>query len=78
MLRERLREAGRDVAEFGIDVRVDISSRTPDEWRREVEELRELEVTHITIDTQPHDMVLRDFDYHATRLHEGLDAIAAT
>jgi hypothetical protein len=34
-------------------------------------------VSHVTIDTQAHDLVVRDLDFHTSRLDAGLEALAA-
>ena len=45
------REAGRDPEEFGIEPRVSISGRNPDEWAKETAAWHELGVTHISVNT---------------------------
>jgi probable F420-dependent oxidoreductase len=42
-------EAGRDPASIGVEQRIDISSGTPDDWRREAEEWRALGATHLSV-----------------------------
>lgn len=43
--------AGRDPARIGIEARVSIGGKTPDEWAREVEGWRALGATHVTVNT---------------------------
>jgi probable F420-dependent oxidoreductase len=42
-------EAGRDPAAIGVEQRLDISSGTPDDWRREAEEWEGLGATHLSV-----------------------------
>jgi alkanesulfonate monooxygenase SsuD/methylene tetrahydromethanopterin reductase-like flavin-dependent oxidoreductase (luciferase family) len=42
-------EAGRNPATIGVEWRIDISSGTPDEWRREADEWKELGATHLSV-----------------------------
>ncbi|MDQ2885015.1 MAG: LLM class F420-dependent oxidoreductase [Chloroflexota bacterium] len=49
-LRGYLGEAGRDPAAFGIEARVNYSDG-PEEWKRQVDEWRELGATHISVNT---------------------------
>lgn len=46
-----IREAGRDPAQFGIDWRLSINRTPPDQWAREVEQLAQMGVTHVGINT---------------------------
>jgi probable F420-dependent oxidoreductase len=50
-VRSWLREAGRDPASFGIETRINAQAGTPDEWRKELEQWRELGVSHVTVGT---------------------------
>lgn len=50
-IRGYVREAGRDPAAFGIDVRVSLRSTPPDDWAREVERWRGIGVTHLCLNT---------------------------
>ncbi len=50
-LREYTRAAGRDPASVGIEPRVSIAGKSPDEWRREVEAWREIGATHLAVNT---------------------------
>jgi probable F420-dependent oxidoreductase len=45
------REAGRDPAGIGIEARLSIGEKTPDEWRAEVEDWRRLGATHLSVNT---------------------------
>jgi probable F420-dependent oxidoreductase len=42
-------EAGRNPAAIGVEQRIDISSGTPDDWRREAEEWEGLGATHLSV-----------------------------
>jgi probable F420-dependent oxidoreductase len=46
-----LREYGRDPSTFGIEARLTVSSGTPDDWRKTVEEWRKLGATHLGVAT---------------------------
>ena len=43
--------AGRDPATIGIEARVSIGGKNPDDWAREVEGWRELGATHLSVNT---------------------------
>lgn len=51
VLRAAAREAGRDPEQIGIEARVSIADKTPDEWQREVEGWRALGATHLGVNT---------------------------
>jgi probable F420-dependent oxidoreductase len=46
-----LEEFGRDPARFGIEVRLDVATGTPDDWRREADEWRARGATHLSVKT---------------------------
>jgi alkanesulfonate monooxygenase SsuD/methylene tetrahydromethanopterin reductase-like flavin-dependent oxidoreductase (luciferase family) len=50
-LRRYLEEEGRDPASVGIEARVSIANKTPDEWRAEIEGWKELGATHLGVNT---------------------------
>jgi alkanesulfonate monooxygenase SsuD/methylene tetrahydromethanopterin reductase-like flavin-dependent oxidoreductase (luciferase family) len=50
-LRRAVQTAGRDPATVGIEARVSLSTGTPDDWRRAVEEWRRLGATHLSVAT---------------------------
>ncbi len=50
-LRSYIEDAGRKPEDFGIDIRVNISRQTPDEWAGYIESWRELGATHVAINT---------------------------
>jgi probable F420-dependent oxidoreductase len=50
-LREFAVEAGRDPASIGIEGRISIAGKTPDQWAAEVAAWRELGATHISVNT---------------------------
>ncbi|HEX6506920.1 MAG TPA: LLM class F420-dependent oxidoreductase [Chloroflexota bacterium] len=50
-LRSYAREAGRDPNDIGIEARVNIRGKEPNEWRREVEAWQELGATHLAVNT---------------------------
>jgi probable F420-dependent oxidoreductase len=51
VLRDAAREAGRDPATIGIEARVSIGGKNPDDWAREVEGWRALGATHLAVNT---------------------------
>jgi probable F420-dependent oxidoreductase len=67
-MREWVRAAGRDPAEFGIDPRISVAEGGPDEWRASAEEWRALEATHLTLATMGGG--LEGPDGHIARLRE--------
>jgi probable F420-dependent oxidoreductase len=73
-IREWVREAGRDPAQFGVEKRIAVGTRTPDEWRAEADEWRELGATHAALVTM--DGGLAGVDAHLERLREARDALA--
>jgi probable F420-dependent oxidoreductase len=50
-LRTYIREAGRDPSAVGIEARLTIAGKSPEEWRREVELWREAGATHLGVNT---------------------------
>lgn len=50
-LHEYTRAAGRDPATIGIEARVSIGGKSPEQWRREVEGWREIGATHLAVNT---------------------------
>lgn len=50
-LGEYTREAGRDPNLIGIEARVSIGSKPPEEWKREVDGWREIGATHLAVNT---------------------------
>lgn len=50
-LRAYTQAAGRDPVSIGIEARVSIGKKSPDDWRREVEGWREIGATHLTVNT---------------------------
>jgi len=50
-LRSYIEDAGRKPEDFGIDIRVNISRQTPDEWAGYIDAWRELGATHVAINT---------------------------
>jgi hypothetical protein len=50
-LRQYVRDEGRSTDEFGIESRISLMDKPPEEWGRELETWRELEATHITVNT---------------------------
>jgi probable F420-dependent oxidoreductase len=45
------RQAGRDASTIGIEGRITIAGRTPDDWAREAEQWRALGATHLSVNT---------------------------
>jgi probable F420-dependent oxidoreductase len=50
-LRDATRDAGRDPDAIGIEARVSIGGKNPDDWAREVEGWRKLGATHLSVNT---------------------------
>ncbi len=50
-LRDAARDAGRDPAAIGIEARVSIGGKNPDDWAREVEGWRAIGATHLAVNT---------------------------
>ena len=50
-LRERVAEAGRDPAAFGVEVRLGVQRVEPDLWLERAEEIREAGATHLSLDS---------------------------
>jgi alkanesulfonate monooxygenase SsuD/methylene tetrahydromethanopterin reductase-like flavin-dependent oxidoreductase (luciferase family) len=50
-LRRYAEEAGRDFSSIGIEARISISDKTPDQWRREMEGWQKLGAGYISINT---------------------------
>ena len=72
-IRDWLREAGRDPGSFGIEGRLQAGTGTLDDWRRTVDEWRELGATHLSVTTAG--AGLRGADAHVQRLREVQDAL---
>jgi probable F420-dependent oxidoreductase len=72
-LRAWVAEAGRDPAAFGVEKRIQVGTRTPDEWQAEAEEWRDLGATHLTLVTM--DGGLAGAGGHLERLREARDAL---
>jgi probable F420-dependent oxidoreductase len=67
--------AGRDVAAYGVNARVNVASGDPGDWRAEVETWRALDVSHITLTTMGAGYA--GPDEHIGRLQAAIAAIAA-
>jgi probable F420-dependent oxidoreductase len=50
-VRGYVREAGRDPKEFGIEARISLENKTPDVWRRELDGWRDLDASHLSVNT---------------------------
>jgi probable F420-dependent oxidoreductase len=72
-IRGWLKDAGRDPATFGIEARLNANAGTPDEWRKVVEEWRDLGATHLSINTMG--AGLHGPDAHVERLRQALPAV---
>jgi probable F420-dependent oxidoreductase len=66
-------EAGRDPDTIGIEARIDVSSGTPDDWRRSADEWRDLGATHISITTMRGS--LAGPEGHIGRIREAAEAL---
>jgi len=75
LLRGWLVEEGRDPDAFGLEPRLSVLDKKPDEWRAEAEEWRTLGATHLSIDTMR--AGLPGVDAHIARLAEAKAAVAA-
>ena len=71
-----LHEAGRDLAQFGIDPWISIQGMHRDEWRERVQAWRQLGATHIAVDTMRAGFVSPQAHIDAIRsFREVLDAV---
>jgi probable F420-dependent oxidoreductase len=50
-VRQYVRDAGRDPKHFGIEARISLEAKTPDIWRHELESWRQLEASHVSVNT---------------------------
>jgi probable F420-dependent oxidoreductase len=50
-IRKYVEEAGRDPKQFGMEARVTLEDKSPDVWRQETEGWRQLEATHLSVNT---------------------------
>ena len=73
LMREWLREAGRDLETFGVERRISVGAGTPDDWRPEAEEWRALGATHLSLVSL--DSGLAGPDAHLERLREAREAL---
>jgi hypothetical protein len=73
-MREWVEEAGRDWSAFGIEQRINVADGTPDDWRRQVDEWRELGATHFSLRTT--EAGLEGVAAHVERLQEAKEALA--
>ena len=74
LLRGWLVEEGRDPDAFGLEPRLSVLDKKPDEWRAEAEMWRALGATHLSIDTMRAGLL--GVDAHIARLAEAKAAIA--
>jgi probable F420-dependent oxidoreductase len=74
LMREWLREAGRDPAAFGVERRISVGAGTPDDWRAEADEWRALGATHLSLVSL--DGGLTGPGPHLERLREALEAVS--
>ncbi len=51
IIREELERTGRDPASFGLEPRISLGNKTPDDWKREFEWWRDRGITHLSINT---------------------------
>lgn len=65
--------AGRDLASFGIDARLNATTGTPDEWRQAVEDWRALGATHLSVNTMGAGLATPDA--HVERLQQALQVL---
>ena len=66
-------EAGRDPGAIGVEARIDVSSGSPDDWRRSADEWRELGATHLAVATMRGG--LDGPAAHIERIREAADAL---
>lgn len=72
-LRDYTREAGRDPNAIGIEARVSIANKPPEEWKREVDGWREIGATHLAVNTMG--AGLEGARQHIEALHRFKDVI---
>jgi probable F420-dependent oxidoreductase len=68
------REAGRDPASIGIEGRISIGKRTPDDWRQEAEAWERLGATHLSVNTMG--AGLRSPQEHIEAIRQFKEAVA--
>jgi probable F420-dependent oxidoreductase len=74
-IRAWIEAAGRDVAKFGIECRVNAATGTPDDWQKQAEEWRALGATHLSINTM--NGGLQGPDAHVERLRQAVRAVTS-
>jgi probable F420-dependent oxidoreductase len=74
-IRAWIEAAGRDVAKFGIECRVNAATGTPDDWQKQAEEWRALGATHLSINTM--NGGLQGPDPHIERLRQAVRAVTS-
>jgi probable F420-dependent oxidoreductase len=74
-IRGWIEAAGRDVAKFGIECRVNAATGTPDDWHKQAEEWRALGATHLSINTM--NGGLQGPDPHIERLRQAVRAVTS-
>jgi len=52
-LKQYVRAAGRNEADFGIEGRINLGGANPEDWQRELDEWRGLGATHVGVSTPP-------------------------
>lgn len=68
ILRDELDRQGRPFETFGVDARVDVSSDGPDTWKREFQQLRDANFSHVTLATIAGEFP--EFGQHVERMAE--------
>jgi len=74
LMREWLRDAGRDLDAYGVERRISVANGGPDDWRADAEEWRALGATHLSAVSL--DAGLRGPDQHLERLRDAREALA--
>jgi probable F420-dependent oxidoreductase len=72
-IREWLVDAGRDPDSFGVEKRLQVGTRTPDEWRADADEWRALGATHFSLVTLDGGLV--GPEQHLERLREARELL---
>lgn len=73
-LHQYAREAGRDPASIGIEGRISIGKRAPDDWRKEAEAWERLGATHLSVNTMG--AGLRSPQEHINAIRQFKEAVA--
>jgi probable F420-dependent oxidoreductase len=73
-LHQYAREAGRDPASIGIEGRINVARRQPDDWRKDAEAWERLGATHLSVNTMG--ASLRSPQEHINAIRQFKEAVA--